>query len=91
MQYYGLPGNAVVQVELAHACWVSVNKGLQIKEGGQLTLADIHGDIQNKKTCYFPFPVSLFRASRYFSPVLTMISAGSGGAGAVLFQSRVSR
>jgi hypothetical protein len=55
-QYYGLPGNAVAQVELAHACWVSVNKGLQIKEGGQLTLADIHGDIQRKKHVTSPFP-----------------------------------
>jgi hypothetical protein len=44
-----------------------------------------------KKTFYFPFPISLFSASRYFSPVLVMISAGSEGAGARLFQSRVSR
>jgi hypothetical protein len=55
-QFYGLPGNAVAQVELAHACGVSVNKGLQIKEGGQLTLADIHGDIQIKKPVTSPFP-----------------------------------
>jgi hypothetical protein len=45
---YALPGNAVIKVELARACMVSVNKGLQIKEGRQLTSADIDGKTQRK-------------------------------------------
>src|SRR5256886_1429418 len=36
-------------------------------------------------------PVSLVSASRYFSDVLAMTSAGSRGAGGALFQSSVSR
>jgi hypothetical protein len=82
--------NISIALILAHIIYFSTHfsvfyKKRQDRDGLPLVIINVISSY------YTEMPVMRWSASQYFAPVFSTISAGNGGAGAVLSQSRVSR